>query len=108
ILDKRLGKDGSGWIGDEYGAHIYHFNSAKQIDGLLTLPEALIPHATTGGPVSFIDVPANVDGRRINQGVEGIAQNPDGTRLFALMQSATMQDSGSGNQGRFNTRLLEV
>jgi hypothetical protein len=106
ILDKRLGKDGSGWIGDEYGAYIYHFNSAKQIDGLLTLPEALIPHATTGGPVSFIDVPANVDGRRVNQGVEGIAQNPDGTRIFALMQSATMQDSGSGNQGRFNTRLL--
>lgn len=106
VLDSRLGKAGSGWIGDEYGAYIYHFNGDKVIDGLVTLPEALIPHATTGGPISFIDVPANVDGRRVNQGMEGIAQSPDGTKLFGLMQSATMQDSGSGNQGRFNTRLL--
>jgi hypothetical protein len=106
ILDSRLGKTGSGWLGDEYGAYIYHFNNAKQIDGLVALPAALIPHATAGGPISFIDVPANVDGRRVNQGMEGIAQSPDGTRLFGLMQSATVQDSGSGNQGRFNTRLL--
>ena len=106
ILDSRSGKAGAGWIGDEYGANIYHFNSAKQIDGVLQLPAALVPHATTGGPVSFIDVPANVDGRRINQGLEGIAQTPDGTKLFGLMQSGTIQDAGTGNQGRFNTRLV--
>ncbi len=106
ILDSRTSKAGAGWIGDEYGAHIYHFNSAKQIDGVLQLPAALVPHATTGGPISFIDVPANVDGRRINQGLEGIAQSPDGTKLFGLMQSGTMQDAGTGNQGRFNTRLV--
>ena len=106
ILDSRLGKAGTGWVGDEYGAYIYHFDSSKQIDGVVNLPAALIPHATSGGPISFIDVPANVDGRRVNQGMEGIAQSPDGTKLFGLMQSATMQDSGSGNQGRFNTRLL--
>jgi len=106
ILDSRFGKTGSGWVGDEYGAYIYHFNSDKVMDGVVTLPESLIPHATSGGPISFIDVPANVDGRRVNQGMEGIAQSPDGTKLFGLMQSATMQDSGSGSQGRFNTRLL--
>ncbi len=106
ILDSRAAKAGAGWVGDEYGANIYHFNAAKQIDGLLRMPAALVPHAVAGGPVSFIDVPANVDGRRINQGMEGIAQSPDGTLLFGLMQSATVQDTGTGNQGRFNTRLV--
>ena len=103
VLDKRTGKVGAGWIGDEYGASVYHFNSAKQIDGQLILPAALIPHkpATT---TRFDGTPDN--GRRDNQGIEGIAQSPDGTRLFVLLQSATIQDSGSGNQGRSNTRLL--
>ncbi len=103
ILDQRPGKIGAGWIGDEYGASIYHFNAAKQIDGQLILPAALIPHNPVG-TVNFNGTPVN--GRRDNQGMEGIAQSPDGTRLFALMQSATVQDTGTGNQGRLNTRLL--
>ncbi|MBL0168138.1 MAG: esterase-like activity of phytase family protein [Propionivibrio sp.] len=86
ILDNRAGKAGSGWVGDEYGAYIYRFDANKQLVGQL--------HA---GPVN---------GRRINQGMEGIAQSPDGTKLFGLLQSATIQDSGSGNQGRSNTRLV--
>jgi phosphodiesterase/alkaline phosphatase D-like protein/2',3'-cyclic-nucleotide 2'-phosphodiesterase (5'-nucleotidase family) len=104
ILDSRAGKSGSGWIGDEYGAYIYHFNAAKQLDGQLQLPAALVPHSPVGTNNHLIDPPLN--GRRINQGVEGIAQSPDGSRLFALLQSATIQDSGTGNQGRSNTRLL--
>jgi uncharacterized protein YjiK len=103
IFDNRIGRNGTGWIGDEYGAYIYHFNNAKQIDGVVQLPQALIPH-TPVGTTNFNGTPLN--GRRDNQGMEGIAQSPDGTRLFGLMQSATIQDSGSGNQGRFNTRLL--
>jgi hypothetical protein len=106
ILDKRTGKGGSGWIGDEYGGYIYHFNSSKQIDGQLQLPAALIPHITTGGAISFVDSPANVDGRRVNQGMEGIALSPDGTKLFGLMQSATMQDSTGSQPTRLNARLL--
>ena len=104
MLDTRAGKAGSGWVGDEYGAYIYHFNSTKQIDGQLQLPEALVPHSPVGTINFLADPPTN--GRRINQGMEGIAQSPDGTKLFALLQSATIQDSGSGNQGRSNARLL--
>ena len=105
ILDPRPGKQGSGWVGDEYGAYLYHFNSAKQIDGVLKLPEALVPHSPVGAPNFLADPPAN--GRRVNQGMEGIALSPDGTKLFALLQSATIQDSGPGNQGRANAvRLL--
>ena len=102
-LDKRSGKAGSGWIGDEYGANIYRFDANKQIVGALPLPAALVPR--TAGGIDFLGDPP-VSGRRVNQGFEGVAQSPDGTRLFALLQSATLQDSGSGNQGRSNTRLV--
>ncbi|MFN0054447.1 MAG: esterase-like activity of phytase family protein [Planctomycetales bacterium] len=105
ILDSRPGKQGSGWVSDEYGANIYHFNSAKQIDGVLGIPQALVPHKPAG-TVNFNGTP--VDGRRDNQGFEGIALSPDGTKLYALLQSATLQDSGTGNQGRANAvRMLE-
>jgi hypothetical protein len=104
VLDSRAGRAGSGWVSDEYGPYIYHFNASKQIDGLLHLPESLVPHSPTGTANFFADPPAN--GRRINQGMEGIAQTPSGNRLFGLLQSATIQDSGTGNQGRSNTRLL--
>lgn len=97
--------DGSGFISDEYGANIYHFNSAKQIDAVITPPAAVIPH-TAGNVLNFSSEVSNVDGRRGNQGMEGVALSPDGTKLFGLMQSATIQDSGSGNQGRLNTRLF--
>lgn len=106
ILDHRAGKEGEGWIGDEYGAFIYHFDANKVIDGIVTIPQALVPHRPAGGPTYFTDAPANADGRRINQGMEGIAISPDGTRLFAMLQSATIQDSATGNQGRTTTRVL--
>ena len=101
-FDNRSGKAGSGWVGDEYGANIYHFNSSKQIDGILGTPAALQP--TNSGNFSFASDPLN--GRRTNQGFEGVGVSPDGTKLFALLQSATIQDSGSGSVGRSNTRLL--
>src|SRR5262245_40014753 len=105
ILDPRPGKQGSGWVGDEYGAYVYHFNSLKQIDGVLPVPAALVPHSPPG-TIDFLTDPA-ANGRRVNQGMEGIALSPDGTKLFALLQSATIQDSGAGNQGRANAvRLL--
>lgn len=100
-----LKADGSGYIGDEYAANIYHFNSAKQIDGVIAPPLAIQPRLANNTVVYSSEV-SNAKGRRGNQGMEGVALSPDGTRLFGLMQSATLQDSGSGSQGRLNTRLM--
>ncbi len=97
--------DGSGFISDEYGPNIYHFNSAKQIDTIITPPAAIQPH-NAGGSLTFSSEVSNTNGRRGNQGMEGLALAPDGTKLFGLEQSATIQDSGSGNQGRLDTRLF--
>ncbi len=99
-----LKSDGSGYIGDEYGANIYHFDENKKIDGVITPPAAIQPH-TPAGTLNFNSVSAPADGRRNNQGMEGVALSPDGTRLVSLLQSATLQDSSSA-QTRLNTRLL--
>ncbi|MEI7466182.1 MAG: esterase-like activity of phytase family protein [Burkholderiales bacterium] len=108
VLDPRAGKAGSGWVSDEYGAFIYHFDANKVIDGQLELPEAMVTH-NAGGADDFVVGQASgtqLNGRRINQGMEGIALSPDGSKLFGLLQSATIQDSGAGNQGRSNARLV--
>lgn len=70
-FDNRPGKAGSGWVGDEYGANIYHFNTNKEIDGIVTIPDATIPHSPAGSTNFAADPPDN--GRRINQGFEGVA-----------------------------------
>ena len=98
-----LKADGSGYFSDEYGANVYYFNPAKQIIGVITPPAAVQPHSA--GALNFISTTAAADGRRNNQGIEGLALSPDGTRLFTLLQSATVQDSGSPQQNRQNTRL---
>ncbi len=98
-----LKSDGSGWIGDEYGANVYYFNSTKQIVGVLGQPAATVPNGT---PAYSSEVTPSA-GRRGNQGMEGLAMNPAGTKLYGLMQSALVQDSvGGNNQDRFNTRLM--
>lgn len=45
-------------------------------------------------------------GRSNNQGLEGFTSSPDGKFLYALLQSATMQDGGEKSSTRRNTRLL--
>jgi hypothetical protein len=98
--------DGSGYIGDEYGANIYYFNSAKEIVSVLPQPAATQPHRPAG-TLNFESTVAPINGRRNNQGMEGVALSPDGTKLYGLMQSATVQDTNGGQQQtRNNTRLL--
>lgn len=100
-----LKPDGSGYIGDEYGANVYYFNANKEIVGVITPPAALQPHKD--GSLNFNSTAGGTDGRRNNQGFEGVSLSPDGTKLFALLQSATVQDTnGTAQATRSNTRLV--
>src|SRR5262249_39336389 len=58
------------------------------------------------GTLNFGSVSAPTNGRRNNQGFEGVALSPDGTRLFVLLQSAAVQDTSSNSATRLHTRLL--
>lgn len=98
--------DGSGFVSDEYGAYIARFNADKQITHITQLPEAARPHRPAS-TLNFDAINAPTNGRRNNQGLEGLSVTPDGTRLFALLQSATVQDtSGSLQQTRIHARLF--
>lgn len=96
--------DGSGFVTDEYGTYIARFNSSKQITGLTQLPGAAQPFRPAGVP-NFDSVNPPTTGRRNNQGLEGMSVSPDNTRLIVVMQSALVQDTGAGGQGRYHTRV---
>lgn len=99
-----IAPDGSRYVSDEYGSAIYHFDTAGSLIGVITPPDALVP--VTGGVVNFNSTAAPNTGRRNNQGMEGLSLSPDGKTLIAVNQSATVQDTGSGQQGRKFTRVL--
>lgn len=98
--------DRSGFVSDEYGTYIARFDANKRITGITQLPEAARPHRPAS-TLNFDSLAAPTNGRRNNQGLEGMSVTPDGTRLFALLQSATVQDTnGSQQQTRNHARLF--
>jgi hypothetical protein len=87
--------DRSFYIGDEYGPSIFYFDASGKLKGLIPVPNALVP----------VNPPDT--GRRNNQGLEALSLTPDGNKLVAVLQSATVQDTnGSNQQTRNNTRIL--
>lgn len=108
--------DGSVWVSDEYGPSILKFTSDGKLVYAIRAPEALIPKrngadsfaSNNPGPGQPVPSPADpTTGRQNNQGFEGLSISPDGKTLFALLQSATRQDGGTGSTGpRRYTRLL--
>jgi uncharacterized protein YhjY with autotransporter beta-barrel domain len=102
--------NGNFYVGDEYGAAIYYFDATgKQIGAIQANPD-LLPRVN--GQVNFNGtndsplVPGST-GRRSNQGMEGVSVSPDGKRLFAVLQSATLQDNPTNvAQRRNDTRVL--
>ena len=113
-----LGADGSFWISDEYGPYIYQFDKRGKMITAIRPNDALIP--TRNGTESFnaasppiynpdVEItPEDPDsGRGNNQGLEGLTASPDGKHLYALLQSATIQEGGSKSKNRRHARLLK-
>jgi hypothetical protein len=109
--------DGSFWVSDEYGPYIYHFKADGTLIGAIQPPQALIPMRKGAENFSSNNPPAGgaepkpknpETGRQNNQGLEGLAMSADGKQLYALLQSSTIQDGGTGGSSptRFNTRFL--
>ena len=109
--------DGTFFVSDEYGPYLYRFSASGALLSAVRPPEAFIPKR--GGQDSFSsDSPAAGQpspnpsqpdaGRENSQGLEGLSVSADGRWLYAMMQSATRQDGGTGGSGqRRFTRLLE-
>ncbi|HEY9131335.1 MAG TPA: esterase-like activity of phytase family protein, partial [Dyella sp.] len=76
-----------------------------RLRGVIVPPAAVVPRSN--GKLDFGSLNPPQNGRRNNQGVEGMSLSPDGTRLFVALQSALIQDSAHGDaSGRINMRVL--
>lgn len=112
-----LGPGGSYWISDEYGDYIYQFSAAGNMLRAIRPPPAFIPirngresFSANSPPIynqALVPVPGDpTSGRANNQGLEGLTTNPAGTKLYALAQSALIQDGGTSNRLSRNARFL--
>jgi hypothetical protein len=103
-------RDGGFYVGDEYAANVYRFDAKGKLTGIIVPPKAVRP-LDANGKRDFTSLKPPVTGRRNNQGVEGMALSPDGTRLFVVLQSALIQDTAARDapgdaSGRSLTRVL--
>ncbi|HET9160159.1 MAG TPA: esterase-like activity of phytase family protein, partial [Caulobacteraceae bacterium] len=101
--------DGSFYVGDEYGPMIYHFGADGRQQGAIMPTPAIAPKISAQPGFGSNDNPVQPGstGRRSNQGLEGVSVSPDGRRLFAVLQSATLQDNpANADVQRNTTRVL--
>lgn len=94
--------DGSFWLVDEYGPSLIHVSARGRV---LTryVPKGL--HLTgTDYPVVEA-LPAILLHRKINRGLEGLAQLPGGDLVMALQSPLSLPDGDAGDASR-TTRLL--
>ncbi|KAF8326354.1 esterase-like activity of phytase-domain-containing protein [Cantharellus anzutake] len=100
-----INKDGSYFVSDEYGPYIYRFRRDGTLLSTIQPPEALVP--LIGGSLNFTSAINPDTGRTPNQGFEGLTISPNGRYLYAMLQSATIQDGGSSKSTNRYTRLFK-
>jgi hypothetical protein len=88
------------FVSDEYGPSLYEFDRDGNLLRNFTIPANLIPRNAGTGTPNFAGDTGNTAGKRTNRGFEGLAISPNGNHLYAMLQSA-MLDEGGGN-GRCN------
>lgn len=100
-----LARDGTVYVSDEYTPAVFVFGKDLALRDVIVPPPAFLPRRN--GEYDFGSTSRPDSGRRNNQGLEGLALSPDGSRLFVLTQSALMQDSAEGDHAsRRWARLL--
>ncbi len=77
------GRDGSYWIGDEFGPWLLHFDRAgRLLTAPVPLPGVRAPENPAGNP--------NLGG---SKGFEGMASSPDGRHLYPLLEGTVAGDT---------------
>jgi hypothetical protein len=83
-------------VSDEYGPSVYELTRFGQRVRAYETPANLLPRNAASGVVNYRDDTGNDAGKRTNRGFEGLAISPDGLFVYAMLQSA-MLDEGGGN-----------
>ena len=89
-------KSGHFFVSDEYGPSLYEFNREGLRVRAFTTPATLVPRNLDTATPNFAGDTGNTAGKRTNRGFEGLAISPDGAYVYAMLQSA-MLDEGGGN-----------
>ncbi|PPR07934.1 hypothetical protein CVT24_000824 [Panaeolus cyanescens] len=99
-----MNADGTYWISDEYGPYIYKFDPSGNLLETIQPPSAILPRVS--GSLDFTSEDDPDTGRAANQGFEGLTVDPDTSTLYAMLQSATIQDGGDDKSTSRFTRLF--
>jgi hypothetical protein len=89
-------KTGHFLVSDEYGPSLYEFNRRGKRVRTFTTPVNLIPRNAATNTPNYASDTGNTAGKRTNRGFEGLAISPDGAYVYAMLQSA-MLDEGGGD-----------
>jgi len=100
-------KDGTFWIGEEYGPSLVHVAA----DGKII--ERLVPQGLEGdlsGATYTVTgaLPAILMKRQLNRGIEGIALAPDESALYAIVQNPLANPDADAYKKASATRILKL
>jgi hypothetical protein len=99
-------------VSDEYGPSLLEINRAGQVVRRYETPANLLPRNAATGVVNHASDSGNDAGKRSNRGFEGLAISPDGRTVYAMLQSAMLDEGGSnGTWNRivaFDTRTARM
>lgn len=82
-------------VSDEYGPSLVEINRAGQLVRRYELPANILPRDAATGVVNHASDAGNTAGKRTNRGFEGLAISPDGRTVYAMLQSAMLDEGGS-------------
>jgi len=83
-------------VSDEYGPSLLEINRAGQVVRRYATPANLVPRNAATGVANYASDQGNTAGKRTNRGFEGLAISPDGRTAYAMLQSAMLDEGGSG------------
>jgi hypothetical protein len=104
----RVGPDGTVWISDEYGPHLFGFSPQGRLLRRFPLPAHLRVARPSADPDE--EHANNDSGRQSNRGLEGLAISADGRLLYPMLQGPLLQDrpfDDAGERLGRHVRLLE-
>lgn len=104
----RVGPDGTVYVCDEYGPHLFAFDARGRLLKRFDVPQHLqvVHHHESKDEEHSL----NSRGRQTNRGFEGLAISPDGNRLYAMLQGPLLQDHPYDSDGErlgLHCRLVE-
>lgn len=106
----RAEPDGSFWLADEYGPWIDQYSAAGTRTRRIPIPDKFIIETPSQDPTRELP-PTSTKGRQANRGFEGLARSPDGSKLWAILQSPLIQDNALDERAKragLNIRILEI